>query len=112
MVLATYLENTTLEKGLRSERTLNVTLAEMCVGGVSAARVSRVFEEMYGMEVNSAQVSRAAARLDEELERWRRRPIEGSCDYLILDARHEKVRIDGVVRNAAVLVAIRKSQVR
>ena len=95
-----------LEKGLRSERALNVALAEMYVGGVSTARVSRVFEEMCGMEVSSAQVSRAAARLDEELERWRSRPIEGSCDYLILDARYEKVRIDGVVRNAAVMVAI------
>lgn len=95
-----------LEKGLRSERALHVAIAEMYVNGVSTARVSRVFEEMCGMEVSSAQVSRAAARLDEELGRWRSRPIEGGCDYLILDARYEKVRIDGVVRNAAILVAI------
>lgn len=94
-----------LEKGLRSERALHVALAEMYVSGVSTARVSRIFEESCGMEVSSSQVSRAAARLDEELERWRKRPL-GGCDYLMLDARYEKVRIDGVVRSAALLIAM------
>lgn len=51
------------------------------------------------------QVSRAAAQLDEVLERWRNRPL-GITPYLLLDARYEKVRIDGQVRDAAVLIAM------
>jgi transposase-like protein len=58
-----------------------------------------------GLDVTSTQVSRAAALLDEELEAWRNRPLQ-AVEYLVLDARYEKVRLDGAVRDAAVLVAI------
>ena len=51
------------------------------------------------------QVSRAAKLLDEELEAWRERPL-GKVRYVILDARYEKVRHGGSVRDCAVLVAI------
>ncbi|MBN3536842.1 IS256 family transposase [Sphingomonas pseudosanguinis] len=55
--------------------------------------------------LSSSQVSRAAALLDEELEAWRNRPL-GEIRYLILDARYEKMRAGGIVRDAAVLSAI------
>ena len=58
-----------------------------------------------GLEISSASVSRAAALLDEELERWRTRPL-GAFKYLILDARYEKVRHGGSVRDCALLIAI------
>src|SRR5690606_16671196 len=61
--------------------------------------------ELCGLEVNSTQVSRAAALLDEGLEAWRNRPL-GETPYLILDARYEKVRHGGSVIPCAVLVAI------
>ena len=50
------------------------------------------------------QVSRAAAQLDEVLQEWRERPL-GENTYLYVDARYEKVRDAGQVRDAAVLVA-------
>ena len=50
------------------------------------------------------QVSRAAAQLDEVLQQWRERPL-GEITYLYVDARYEKVREAGQVRDAAVLVA-------
>jgi len=60
----------------------------------------------FGIEsLSSSQVSRATRLLDEELEAWRNRPL-GEVRYLFLDARYEKVRIGGVVRDAAVLSAI------
>ncbi len=43
--------------------------------------------------------------LDDELEAWRTRPL-GEIRYLILDARYEKMRHGGIVRDAAVLSAI------
>jgi putative transposase len=94
-----------LEKGLRSERALKLALAEMYVQGVSTRRVAAITEQLCGLEVTSAQVSRAAQALDEELGKWRSRPL-GETPYLILDARYEKVRHGGSVRSCAVLVAI------
>jgi transposase-like protein len=64
-----------------------------------------VLEELCGSDVSSTQVSRAAQLLDEELEKWRLRPL-GRTPYLILDARYEKVRHQGEVVSCAVLTAI------
>ena len=93
-----------LEKGLRSERALLLSIAEMYVQGVSTRRVKKIVEELCGMDVSSTQVSRAAAQLDELLEAWRRRDL-GRYRYVILDAQYEKVRQGGQVLDAAVLIA-------
>jgi len=93
-----------LEKGLRSERALVATLAEMYVQGVSTRKVKAITEELCGIEISSMQVSRATAQLDEVLQEWRERSL-GEITYLYVDARYEKVRQAGPVRDAAVLVA-------
>ena len=93
-----------LEKGLRSERALTMTLAEMYVQGVSTRKVKEITEQLCGFEVSAEQVSRATAQLDSVLQEWRERPL-GEIRYLYLDARYEKVRESSQVRDAAVLVA-------
>jgi putative transposase len=93
-----------LEKGLRSERALMLAMAEMYVKGVSTRKVAAITEKLCGTAVSSTQVSRAAAMLDEVLEAWRRRPL-GEVQVLYLDARYEKVRLDGQIRDAAILIA-------
>lgn len=93
-----------LERGLRSERALKLAVAEMYVQGVSTRKVTEVMETLCGLEVTSTEVSRCANLLDEELEKWRTRPL-GHCPYLVLDARYESVRVDGSVRSCAVLIA-------
>ena len=94
-----------LEKGLRSERALTLTLAEMYVQGVSTRKVTAVVEQLCGVNVSSTMVSQAAAQLDSTLQAWRERAL-GEFVYLYLDARYEKVRQDGQIRDVAVLVAI------
>jgi putative transposase len=96
---------TVLERGERSERALKLAVAEMYVHGVSTRKVATITETLCGLEVNSTQVSRAAALLDEELSAWRNRPL-GEIPYLILDARYEKIRHAGAVVSCAVLIAI------
>lgn len=93
-----------LEKGLRSERALVATLAEMYVQGVSTRKVKAITEQLCGIEISAMQVSRATAQLDEVLQEWRERPL-GEIAYLFVDARYEKVREAGQVRDSAVLVA-------
>jgi transposase-like protein len=94
-----------LEKGTRSERALKLALAEMYVQGVSTRKVAAITEQLCGFSVSSSQVSQAAAELDAVLEAWRTRPL-GVFPYLYLDARYEKVRLGGVIRDAAVLIAV------
>lgn len=93
-----------LEKGLRSERALTLTLAEMYVQGVSTRKVAAITEKLCGCAVSSTHVSHATAQLDSILAEWRQRPL-GQCVYLYLDARYEKVRVGGQVRDVAVLIA-------
>ncbi len=94
-----------LERGRRSSRAVMLAVAEMYVKGVSTRDAEAVMAQ-FGIEsLSSTQVSRAARLLDEELDAWRNRPL-GEVRYLIVDARYEKVRRGGVVRDAAVLSAI------
>ena len=93
-----------LDKGIRSEKALTLAMAEMYVQGVSTRKVTSVLKKLCGLEISSSQVSNASKLLDEELEKWRNRPI-GHIRYLQLDARYEKVRQDGMVLSCAVLVA-------
>lgn len=94
-----------IEKGLRSERALIAALAEMYVQGVSTRKVTTILHELCGCEISSSQISRIVRQLDEELSVWRDRPL-GAFAYLILDARYEKARYAGQIKELAVLVAI------
>ena len=94
-----------LERGLRSERALKISLAEMYIEGVSTRKVAKITEKLCGFEVNSSQVSKATKLLDEEIHKWRNRPLS-EFPYVMLDARYEKVRHGQQVVDCAVLIAI------
>lgn len=97
-----------LEKGTRTERALNLALAEMYVQGVSTRKVCDVLVKLLGPEVSisSTQVSRVAEKLDVGLAAWRERPLEEEIPYLLMDARYERVREAGQLVDCAVLVAV------
>ena len=96
---------TCLEKGLRSERALVSTMAQMYIQGVSNKKVTKILHEMCGLEVSTAQVSRCVKQLDTDLEQWRNRPLD-TFSYLIFDARYENVRYTGAVKKLAVIWGI------
>jgi hypothetical protein len=85
-----------LERGRRSCRAVMLAIAEMYVKGVSTRDAAKVMAEFGLNSLSSMQVSRAAALLDGELQAWRCRPL-GTVQYLLLDARYEKVREGGVM---------------
>ena len=94
------------ERYQRSEKALVLAVLEMYIQGVSTRRVKKVAEELCGEGFSASTVSRLAKKLDGELERFARRRLEEEYPYLILDARVEKVRVDGVVQSQAVQIAI------
>jgi transposase-like protein len=94
------------ERYQRSEKALVSALAEMYVQGVSTRKVKAVTEELCGHTFSASTISQINKGLDGALARFANRPLEEAYPYLILDARYERVRIDGVIRSQAVLIAI------
>ena len=66
-----------LERGSRSEQSVNLALVEMYVQGVSTRKVIEVLQKLVDPEVSisSTQISRCAQKLDVGLEAWRDRPL-------------------------------------
>ena len=94
-------------KWQRSERALLVACAEMYYQGVSTRNVRNVLEVMCDGEISSMTVSRVAQELDEKLLAFRHRRLDGTeYPYMHIDARYEKVRVEGRVVSQAVLVAV------
>lgn len=94
------------ERYQRSEKALVSALAEMYVQGVSTRKVKAITEELCGHGLSASSISRINKTLDAQLTQFHRRRLEEAYPYLILDARYERVREDGVIRSRAVLVAI------
>lgn len=94
------------ERYARSEKALVAALAEMYVQGVSTRKVKAITEELCGHSFSASAISAINKSLDEALERFASRQLEEAYPYVILDARYEKVREDGVIRSMAVQIAI------
>ena len=94
------------ERYQRSEKALVSALAEMYIQGVSTRKVKAITEELCGHAFSASAISAVNKTLDESLERFAKRPLEETYPYLVLDARYEKVREDGVIRSQAVQIAI------
>lgn len=94
------------ERYQRSEKALVAALAQMYVQGVSTRKVKAITEELCGHEFGADSISQINKRLDGELQRWAQRQLDEEYPYLIMDARYEKVREDGVIRSRAVLIAL------
>jgi putative transposase len=89
----------------RNEKALVLALMQMYVEGVSTRKVKEITEELCGTSFSKSLVSQLASGLDSELEAWRSRRLEAEAyPYMFVDARYEKVRVDGRVVNQGVLV--------
>jgi len=94
------------ERYQRSEKALVAALAEMYVQGVSTRKVKQVTEELVGHAFSASAISAINKRLDASLKAFCERKLKEPFPYLILDARYERVREDGIIASQAVLIAI------
>jgi transposase-like protein len=78
----------------------------MYVQGVSTRKVKAITEELCGHSFSAAAISTINKGLDVTLTKFAHRRLTEDYPYLILDARYEKVREDGVIHSQAVLIAI------
>jgi putative transposase len=93
-----------LEPRRRSEQALLAVIQQAYVCGVSTRRVDQLVESL-GLRVSKSEVSRICQALDEHVEAFRTRPLDGAYPYLFLDAKVEKVRDGGRVVNKALVIA-------
>ena len=95
---------TFLQPRKRSEQALLSVVQQAYVCGVSTRRVDQLVESL-GLRISRSEVSRICAGLDEQVEAFRTRPLEGRYPYLFLDAKVEKVRDGGRVVRKCVVIA-------
>ncbi|MCA1700198.1 MAG: IS256 family transposase [Actinobacteria bacterium] len=93
-----------LQPRKRSEQALVSVVQQAYVCGVSTRRVDQLVESL-GLRVSRSEVSRICALLDEQVEAFRTRPLEGRYPYVFVDAKVEKVRDGGRVRRKCVVIA-------
>jgi transposase-like protein len=99
-----YFPHGLLEPRKRGEQALLSVVQQAYVCGVSTRRVDQLVETL-GLRISRSEVSRVCALLDEQVEAFRQRPLEGDYPYLWLDAKVEKVRDGGRVVGKAVVIA-------
>jgi transposase-like protein len=95
-----------LEPRRRAERALTAVVQEAYVHGVSTRRVDDLVKALGMTGISKSQVSRLCQELDQEVQRFRSRPLAGPSPYLWLDATFVKVREQGRVVSAAVVIAV------
>jgi transposase-like protein len=90
----------------RSEQALVLSMTEMYVKGVSTRKVKDIVEVLCGTSVSKSLVSNLSKELDKNISKWRSRTLDQSYPYLVVDARYEDIRQEGIVSSKAVLIVI------
>jgi putative transposase len=98
-------ETAIIERYRRRESSIEESLIEMYLAGVSVRRVEDITEALWGTRVSSGTVSKLNQKVYKHIEAWRNRPIEGEYPYAYLDGVVLKRSWAGEVRNVSVLVA-------
>ena len=95
-----------LEPRRASEKALTAVIQEAYVHGVSTRSVDDLVKAMGMTGISKSQVSRLCAEIDERVNAFLNRPIEGSWPYLWIDATYVKVREAGRIISVAVIIAV------
>ena len=94
-----------LEPRRRSEQAIVAVVLEAYVNGVTTRKVDRLVEQLGIEGMTKDRVSAICRALDEQVELFRQRPLEGAYPYLWVDAKQVKVRDHGRVVPKALVIA-------
>jgi transposase-like protein len=95
-----------LEPRRTAEKALTAVIQEAYVQGISTRAVDDLVKAMGGSGISKSQVSRLCEEIDERVNAFLSRPIEGTWPYLWIDATYLKVREAGRIVSLAVIVAV------
>jgi putative transposase len=95
-----------LEPRRMAEKALTAVIQEAYIQGISTRSVDDLVKAL-GMEgISKSQVSRLCGEIDERVNAFLSRPIEGEWPYVWLDATYVKVRRDHQIVSVAVIIAV------
>jgi len=95
-----------LEPRRTAEKALTAVIQEAYVHGVSTRAVDDLVKAMGASGVSKSQVSRLVAEIDEQVDAFLARPIEGEWPYLWIDATYVKAREAGRIVSTATIIAV------
>jgi transposase-like protein len=95
-----------LEPRKMSEKALVAVIQEAWIGGVSTRRVDDLVQAMGLSGISKSQVSKLCKEIDERVQAFLERPLEGEWPYLWLDATYLKVREGGRIVPVAAIIAV------
>src|SRR6476660_7664574 len=95
-----------LEPRRMAEKALTAVIQEAYIQGISTRSVDDLVKALGMSGVSKSQVSRLCEEIDERVQAFLDRPIEGDWPYLWIDATYVKVRQNGRVVSVAVIVAV------
>jgi transposase-like protein len=95
-----------LEPRKTAEKALVAVTQEAWIGGVSTRRVDDLVQAMGLSGISKSQVSKLCKDIDERVNAFLDRPIEGEWPYLWLDATYLKVREGGRIISVAAIIAV------
>ena len=95
-----------LEPRRTAEKALTAVIQEAYVHGISTRAVDDLVKAMGASGVSKSQVSRLCVEIDERVNAFLSRPIEGAWPYLWIDATYLKVREAGRIVSVAVIIAV------
>ncbi len=95
-----------LEPRRTAEKAMAAVIQEAYVKGISTRSVDDLVKALGMSGVSKSEVSRLCAELDERVQAFLERPIEGDWPYLWIDATYVKTREAGRIVSVAVIVAV------
>ena len=95
-----------LEPRRLAEKALTAVIQEAYIHGVSTRSVDDLVKAMGMGGISKSQVSRLVEEIDDKVQAFLGRPIEGDWPYLWIDATYIKVRQAGRIVSVAVTVAV------
>jgi putative transposase len=95
-----------LEPRRTAEKALAAVIQEAYIQGVSTRSVDELVKAMGMTGISKSQVSRLCADIDERVNAFLTRPLEGDWPYLWIDATYVKVRQAGRIVSVAVIIAV------
>jgi transposase-like protein len=95
-----------LEPRRMGEKALSAVIQEAYIQGVSTRSVDDLVQAMGMTGISKSQVSRLCGEIDERVNTFLNRPLEGDWPYLWLDATYVKVRQAGRIVPVAVIIAV------
>ena len=99
-----------LEPRRTAEKALVAVVQEAYVHGISTRAVDDLVKALGAGGMSKSQVSRLCAEIDERVNAFLGRPLEGRWPYLWLDATYLKVRDGGRIVSRAVIIAVAVSE--